>query len=255
LIGENGGVGKAVPGRKLDSVEKGLGHGNPRAFVAGQKPSGFYVHIHLQRLKVDARVEERGFVVVVPVVVGQFEGVAWIPFFYQRSAQACQNAPAQKRCGHFRVESGIFNFQKARGDFPVDFVSGLEDLLEHHVAHGHVFFQVVDDVGADGVGERGNGRGDVVPGVGLGPHGEVGPFPGLQADPRRDARPAFEKAGRIVQKGLKFWLDAIVKIPAVQDFGIGRGIDVCLKPGKGHEVGYFEDFGLKTAKVVAKRGK
>jgi len=68
-VGEDGGVGEAVPGRKLNAVEKGFGHSNARAFVAGEKPPGFHVHVHFQILEVHAGVEKGGLVVVVHIVI------------------------------------------------------------------------------------------------------------------------------------------------------------------------------------------
>jgi len=67
-VGEDGGAGEAVPGRELNAVEKGFGHGDARALVAGEKPSGFYVHVHFQILEVHAGIEKGGFVIFVQII-------------------------------------------------------------------------------------------------------------------------------------------------------------------------------------------
>ena len=67
-VGEDGGAGEAVPGRKLDAVEKGFGHGDASALVAGEKPPGFHVHVHFQILEVYAGVEKGGFVIFVQII-------------------------------------------------------------------------------------------------------------------------------------------------------------------------------------------
>ena len=128
-------------------------------------------------------------------------------------------------------------------------------MLEHQVGQGVVFLQVVNNVGADGIGKRRHGRGNVVPGVCLGPNGEVRAFPGLQADPGGGARPAFEEAGRIVQKGLKFGFEAVVEVAAMQFFCVGHGIDARLHLRKRQEVGNAENFRFKGAQVVPKRAE
>ena len=68
-VGEDRGVGEAVPGRELNAVEKGFGHGDTRTLVACEKPSGFHVHIHFQIPEIHACVEKGGLVVVVQVIV------------------------------------------------------------------------------------------------------------------------------------------------------------------------------------------